>query len=321
MNTKEHLLRSRFQFLEDVPNLRVLFDVAAAQYCTIATGGNLSLLAEPQDLESLVLLVNLLLEHQASYRILGAGSNLLIPDQGIESCVIRLGKGFRFLRQLGRADRQLDGDVKRFEVGGSYSLMSLSRELSDQGLTGLEFAGGIPASLGGAVIMNAGAHDGDMSQIIESISVVDSGGEVQSLSKESLEFAYRTSHLPKDSIVVSAIIKLTQSDISSTKTKRAEFLKERKLRQPLSMPSFGSVFKNPLPQKPAGALIEAAGLKSFKIGGAEISSLHANWIVNPEKKAKTSDVLALIEKAQAAVYNEVGIKLQPEVIRWNCTLN
>lgn len=264
---------------------------------TVATGGEVKLLEinDTQDLKFL----------PENYYVLGKGSNVIIPDAGLTIPVIQLGRGFRYLKEVSE---------NIFEVGGTYSVMALSRDLSNRGFTGLEFAGGIPASIGGAIKMNAGAHYGEFSNIVEEVSVFRDR-EIISLDKKDLEFSYRHSNFRVNDIILSVKLKLASGDAESISSKFKSNLDYRKNTQPLTTPSFGSVFKNP-PSHSAGALIEQAGLKGFQIGEAEISSLHGNWIINPRKNAKSSDLLKLIEKCQESVLNQFQIELIPEVQIW-----
>jgi UDP-N-acetylmuramate dehydrogenase len=194
--------------------------------------------------------------------------------------------------------------------------MTVSRDLSQQGLSGLEFAGGIPATFGGAIFMNAGAHGHEISEVVTEVELLMSGGERNVLSNRDLNWKYRKSNLPKDSIVLSTKIKLVLSDSEQTFKHRAECLNYRKQTQPLTLPSAGSVFKNPSSTLSAGKLIEELGLKGYRIGEAEISSLHANWIVNPRKKASFNDVHSLIKLCQNEAKKQRDIELELEQIIW-----
>lgn len=277
-----------------------------ATLTTIATGGPLSSLVEPETEDQLKQTLVILNSSSIRYRILGNGSNLLIPDSGVAEVVIRLGRGFRKVIELGAG---------RLKVGGASALMTVSREVSQAGLLGLEFAGGIPASVGGAIYMNAGAHGGEMSSIVETVTVMLPGGEIGELKANDLNFSYRKSSLPAGAIVTEAVLRLTPSLPEETSRRRAEFLAYRKSTQPLTQPSFGSVFVNP-PEDKAGRLIEAAGLKGSACGGVSISSLHANWIVNPERTGTTADVLDLMCRCQEIISSKFGVALHPEVVRW-----
>ena len=170
-----------------------------------------------------------------SYRVIGAGSNLLIADSGFSDWVIKLDRGFRCYSPV-------SGQAACFDVSGAMPLMTLSRELSDQGYSGLEFAGGIPAVLGGAITMNAGAHGGEMSDIVSEVEILTVDGTKEHLFPKDCGFQYRYCNLPQGSVVVAARIKLSESDPQKTKELRFKNLEYRKATQPLSLPSSGSVF-------------------------------------------------------------------------------
>lgn len=275
---------------------------------TMAVGGAFQYFVEPNTLEELRTLVSTLHALGQPYRVLGGGSNLIVSDEGVRECIIRLGRGFR-----GYGQKQ----AGVFEVQGSTSLMTLSREMSEGGFSGLEFAGGIPASFGGAVRMNAGAHGGSISDIIEKVWSITPAGDLRETLKQEMHWSYRKSDFSDGSIVVSAEIKLTPGDKTAIQERRAHFLMERKKRQPLSSPSAGSVFKNPGNDTlAAGAILERIGMKGARSGNAEISMLHANWIINPQKNATANDVENLITKCQEEALAKEGIQLEREVIRW-----
>lgn len=286
---------------------RIRHDVTGAACTTFAIGGAFEAFVEVEDLSELRCLLACLYSRALPYRIIGAGSNLLVSSQGLSGITIRLGRGFRTIDAAGAA-------VLR--VGGACSLMSLTREVCEQGLSGIEFAGGIPASLGGAVVMNAGAHGGEMAQVVESVVVALPDGSIQEIAAPALSFSYRHSVLPQGAVVVTATLRLVEGDKDKIAARRREFLAERKARQPLKAPSAGSVFRNPSPLTPAGMLIEKAGMKGAAVGGARISDLHANWIVNEARSASDADVLELIELCQARVKSHGGVELVPELVRW-----
>lgn len=284
---------------------------------TFSIGGKIDYLAQPQNSQKLAEFLLELKKSGISYRILGAGSNLLISDSGIRECVIKLGQGFRTLENI---------EQGRFKVGAAYSLMLLSRQLSELGYSGLEFAGGIPASVGGAVRMNAGAHGSQISDIIERLYIVDHDGTERVLKRSEIEFSYRHSDfnpgsvsIGKDSskqIVTAVEIKLISGDRSKIAQLREKNLQHRKAAQPLKLPSAGSVFKNPSPDKTAWQLLEELGLKGTVHAGAQISPQHANWIVNPSRQASSEDVRELIELAKRKVKDRFGLELQNEIIFW-----
>ncbi len=274
-----------------------------AKVTTFAIGGALSELITVQATESLAEVVRAV---GTRYRILGNGSNLIIADEGLVTPVIKLGSGFRTLEQVGTA----------VTVGGSYSLMTLARETASRGLAGLEFAGGIPASVGGAVRMNAGAHGGEIFESLTTIRGVTKDGDVVEIDPRSLPFRYRHSGLPEGFIVTQAVFSLTPDQSNAIDARRASFLAHRKATQPLTLPCAGSVFKNPSPQLAAGKVLDDLGMKGTSHGGAKISEKHANWIVNESRQASAADVHALISLCQQkALTKEVA--LETEIITWS----
>lgn len=274
-----------------------------ANHTTIKIGGPADLLIEPNSVESLIKTMELIREYKLKWTAIGRGSNLLVSDKGIEGVVIKLGAG---LDTLELNDNEL-------RVGGGYSLVSLATSISRKGLSGLEFASGIPGSVGGAVYMNAGAHGSDFSKILKKALVLFEDGTVEWLTNEQMEFSYRTSVLQKKrpGIVIEAILQLTvgaKEDIVSEMQKNKEYRKET---QPWNFPCAGSIFRNPLPNY-AGQLIEVAGLKGHSIGGAKISEMHGNFIVNTGT-ATAEDVLALIQHVKDTIFDLYEIKMETEV--------
>lgn len=272
-------------------------------YTTIKIGGPADLFIEPSSIESLTKVMEIIRAHNLNWRAIGRGSNLLVSDKGIDGAVIRLGA------ELGGVE--INGN--EIKVGSGYSLVSLATMISKQGLSGLEFASGIPGSVGGAVYMNAGAHGSDISRILTKAHILFADGTIEWLSNEEMDFSYRTSILQKKrpGIVVEAIFKLVEGDraeIVASMQKNKDYRKET---QPWNYPCAGSIFRNPLPNY-AGRLIEDAGLKGFSIGGAKISELHGNFIVNAGN-ATAKDVLAVIQHVKDTIYDLYQIKLETEV--------
>ncbi len=265
-------------------------------------------------------------------RVLGFGSNVVISQASSEFLFLRLGKefsGYQFLPDDIELDRRLlernpepatsARDSERILVRGGTSLMSLSRELSRLGFSGLEFAAGIPASVGGAVIMNAGAHGGAMSDVVEEVYVVTRTGQLATLAAKDLKFSYRHSELPLGCIVVGARLCLERGDPETIQRVRAEFLEHRRRTQPLHLPSVGSVFKNiheDVVVHYAGKLLDEVGLRGFTIGGAQFSDLHANWIVRCREDGRIEDVISLITLGREKVLSVLGKTLEPEVHLW-----
>ncbi|CRK80577.1 UDP-N-acetylmuramate dehydrogenase [Neobacillus massiliamazoniensis] len=274
-----------------------------ANHTTIKIGGPADLYIEPSSVIHLKMVMEVIRKHRINWRAIGRGSNLLVSDKGIEGAVIKLGSGLDTLTINGT----------EITVGGGYSLVSLSTLISKKGLTGLEFASGIPGSVGGAVYMNAGAHGSDISKILKRAHILFEDGSFEWLSNEEMEFTYRTSvlQIKRPGIVVEAVFELAAGDrdeIVSQMQKNKDYRKET---QPWNFPCAGSIFRNPLPHY-AGKLIEVAGLKGFSIGGAKISDMHGNFIVNAGN-ATAGDVLALIEHVKDTIYQLYEIKIETEV--------
>jgi len=231
---------------------------------------------------------------------LGRGSNLLPPDTGFDGVVLDLSN----LNHI-----QVYESTLTAECGVRMS--RVSRICADHGLTGLEFMATVPGDVGGGVVMNAGAFGQQVADCLTRIRVVRRDGEVQELQASQLEMSYRHTRLPHGSLVVSAEFTLQQGDGEAVRENIRQMRSRRSLTQPLELPNCGSVFKNP-PGDHAARLIEAAGLKGHRIGGASISAKHANFIVN-DNEASSGDVLALIRLAQSTVKKQFGVNLEPEV--------
>lgn len=294
--------------ISELSNFRLKTNVLGEELCTFALGGNIPLLVEPQSLDELIKVLEILKSHKHKWRIIGAGSNLLINDNGIEEVVIRLGRHFSKNTVLPETN------VQRFYA--SESLMRVSRKTTEAGLSGLEFAAGIPATIGGAVVMNAGAHGSSISDVLKTVHLVNENLELVSYSHQEMNFAYRSSRITNSEVVIAADFELIEKDPAEIVAKRNSSLTYRKKTQPLHLRSAGSVFKNPPGDKAAAELIEELGLKGKKHGGAQISALHSNWIVVVNELAKASDVSYLIDSTKEIVLKEFGIELDVEIIRW-----
>lgn len=294
---------------EQACGLQVRSGVIAARETTFRIGGLFEFFVEPQTIDELAIALRWLRNNSHDVKILGNGSNILAPSSGVSGFTLRLGRGFNFLERL---------ENDKFNIGAAYSLMSASRELSSAGFSGLEFAAGIPGSLGGALVMNAGAHRGEMSHVVTAIEVMDREGRTERLEAPELTFSYRHSSLGESSIVTSVEIRLKAGDSKKILENLNKNLNYRKGTQPLSQPSAGSVFRNPgsTPELSAGAILDSLGLKGVKSGKAQISTLHANWIVNPEKDAQSSDVLSLIKLCQERAREHRSLSLKPEIVLW-----
>jgi UDP-N-acetylmuramate dehydrogenase len=286
-----------------IPANRVTWHVPMSRLTTFRIGGPVDALVQPETPEEVACVVRFLEEHGVPWMVLGLGSNLLVRDGGIRGAIIRLGSAFNQFKVLP------DGQV---HAGAAVSLSKLARQLGEAGWTGMEFAVGIPGSLGGAVFMNAGAYDGEMGQVVELVEAYWPEKGLVTLCKEELCFGYRQSCLQSEKrIALSAHLRLNSGDKVMIREKVAEFTKRRQSKQPLEMPSAGSVFKRP-PGLYAGTLIEQAGLKGTMVGGAQVSVKHANFIVNTGN-ATADDVLKLIEVVRQRVHEHAGVWLEPEV--------
>lgn len=266
-------------------------------------GGPAELMAQPQSEAELQSLLLKAAEAAVPVTLVGNGSNLLVRDKGIRGLVIKLGSMLR--------DIKVSGNVLTF--GSGVSLAQASKKAAELGLSGMEFAVGIPGSIGGAVYMNAGAYDGEMSKVVKSVRVMDAAGEVSELSAGELDFGYRHSALQgSGKIVTSVTVELVAGDKQAIAEKMADFSNRRITKQPLELPSAGSMFKRP-PGYFAGTLIDQTGLKGYTVGGAQVSTKHAGFVVNIGG-ATAADVLQLISDVQAKVFAAHGVHLEPEVL-------
>tara|TARA_X000000368_G_scaffold270763_1_gene214650 strand:+ start:99 stop:1022 length:924 start_codon:yes stop_codon:yes gene_type:complete len=286
--------------------------VSLADYTTWRVGGPAEWLAEPTHKNQLIELISWAHQHQLSWRVIGAGSNLLISDAGLAGLTI-------CLRKL--QGMNLNGETGVVEALAGEPIPTLARRAARAGLHGLEWAVGIPGTVGGAAVMNAGAQGGCTAERLLSVEVIDAlpnGSEnaaIRILNNAELDFSYRHSRLQDcDLMVISARFQLEPGhDPKALSRATSSNLNHRTTTQPYQWPSCGSVFRNPEPLK-AGQLIEALGLKGHRIGGAEVSPVHANFIVN-NGSASANDILSLIALVQKEVENNHGITLHPEVKR------
>ena len=281
---------------------------ALARYSTYRIGGPATVLL-PATGEDVA--IGLRAAHEAGipWFALGLGSNILLPDEGLDALVIRIGKG---LDQLTRND-------DRWSVGAGLPAPLAARRTASAGYAGLHIFVGVPGSVGGGVYMNAGCHGGDWSEVVESVTVVDAGGREQVLPRAEVPFTYRRSGLD-GRVVLATTVRLRPEEQPRLDEEIAEMYDWRQRGTPFNQPCCGSVFKNPSGPswkqaegpRTAGQLVEAAGLKGHRIGGAEVSPMHANYFVNTGG-ASAADIRALINHAQHAVEARFGVRLEPEV--------
>lgn len=283
------------------PRARVLENEPLARHTTFRVGGPADVLFLPESAQELQRAMELAREAGEDCLVIGNGSNLLVRDGGVRGLVIKLAGPMSGV--------SVEGTAIRAQAGASLS--QVSRAALQASLTGLEFASGIPGSLGGALAMNAGAYGGELSQVVrEAMVLMD--GRVQTLSREELAMGYRTTRVLREGgIVLSAVLDLKEGDASQIAETMDDLNRRRREKQPLSFPSAGSTFKRPEGYF-AGALIEQAGLKGYAIGGAQVSEKHAGFLIN-RGGATASDLLRLIEYVQERVYAQSGVRLETEV--------
>ena len=281
----------------------ILKDEPMSRHTTFRCGGPATLFLRPGSEDELVRVVSLLKDNGQPYMLLGNGSNLLVSDKGYQGAVISLER----LSEL-----SLEGETSiRAQAGVLNSrIASFARENS---LAGFEFAAGIPGTIGGAMIMNAGAYGGEMKLITTSVRAITPDGEVKELSAEDCDFGYRTSVLKREGyVVLSALLQLQKGNEKEITDLMTELALKRKEKQPLEYPSAGSTFKRPEGYF-AGKLIEDAGLKGFSVGDAAVSDKHCGFVIN-KGQATSADIYKLIREVQKKVFEDSGVTLEPEVI-------
>ncbi|MGA8943193.1 MAG: UDP-N-acetylmuramate dehydrogenase [Thermoactinomyces sp.] len=294
------------QIIEELKNIGiedVRVNEPLSRHTTWKVGGPADLLIYPRNKEELERAMRVVNQHKLPWWTIGRGSNLLVRDGGIRGVVFKLDKGFDHLN--------IDGT--RVTAGGGVSTILLATMTARKGLTGLEFAGGIPGNIGGAIYMNAGAHGSDISKVLHSATVLLETGEWVTLSNKEMEFRYRTSVLQTKlkGILTEASFILEYGELEEIMSRLTSYKEHRRKTQPLQYPCAGSVFRNP-PGDYAGRLIQEAGLKGCRIGGAEVSSMHANFIIN-RGNATAQNVLQLIEHIRNTIKEKYGVCLEPEV--------
>jgi len=286
----------------------VLKDEPMKKHTSFRIGGPADLLGLPENEAQLKGLVKKAVLLDIPVTLLGGGTNVLVSDKGIRGLVIVTKK-----MKTGIAIKNTTDDHVVITAGAGEKLSTVCRFAAAGSLSGLEFAAGIPGTLGGAVKMNAGASSGSMASIIESIKILEpSGADFKNIAGRNLDFEYRNLNLSHGSIIVSADIKLEHSDSETIKKAFDRNLKLKNSSQPVSQASAGCFFKNPVHGMPAGELIEKSGLKGMKINDAMVSELHANFIVNTGH-AECKDVMALMNHIQKTVFEKYHINLEPEV--------
>lgn len=283
-----------------LPGLRLLEDEPMKHHCSFRIGGPAALFAEPSSAEELAALRRLLWEQGVEPVVIGNGTNLLVADAGIPGVVIHLSDTLGAVR--------VDGETLYAESGILLSRLAVAAK--EQGLSGLEFAHGIPGSLGGAVLMNAGAYGGEVKDVVGSVYCLDEHGNVWDTDNPG--FSYRHSRFTgSGDIVLGARLRLLPGDRETISARMRELMEKRSASQPLNKPSAGSTFKRPASGY-AAAMIDGAGLKGFTIGGAQVSEKHAGFVINTGS-ATCADVLALMDHIRETVLQKYGVLLEPEV--------
>jgi UDP-N-acetylmuramate dehydrogenase len=276
-------------------------DAPIARLTTLGTGGPARFLARPSTETGLQAVLDWIGDEGLDMAVVGLGSNLLAADAGFDGVVVKL------VGELTAVHR--DGDLLR--CGGGASLAVIVRRSTDWGLAGIEFGCAIPGTVGGAVRMNAGAHGGEMRDVLVEATVVRPGGSRHE-TVEGLDLSYRHSNVTPDEVVAAAELRLRPDDSEAVRARVAEMQARRKATQPAKVRTFGSVWKNPSAELSAGRLLEEVGLKGYAIGGARISPVHANFIENTGG-ATSADVIALMAEARRRAREERGVELQHEV--------
>jgi UDP-N-acetylmuramate dehydrogenase len=294
--------------LSELPDLELLWHEPLARHTTFRVGGPVTCLARPRSLAALLTLLAWLRGQEVPHLLLGAGSNLLAPDEGWDGVAIQLVHCCNDLRMETRASAAAPGKLR---VGAGVRLARLLRFCLRHGLAGFEPLVGIPGTVGGSLIMNAGTASGCISDVLDTITVVDASGAQRLVHKRELGISYRSIALPQGTFILEAGFDVKLEAPESIRMRLRELLRRRHQVQPLGLPSAGCVFKNP-PGRAAGALIDQAGLKGWRCGDAQISARHANWIVNLGR-ATAQDILTLVRIAEERVSHKFGIQLEREI--------
>lgn len=295
----------------DLPG-RVRRDEPLAPYTTYRIGGRADALVEPAGSDDVAAALAVARRHDVPWHVLGLGSNVLVADAGLRGLVLRIGKGLDAERREG----------ERWHVGAGLPTPLLARRSAAAGLAGVHRLVGVPGTVGGGVVMNAGAHGQEFRDTVRSVTLVTAGGAVETRPASAVAWGYRTSGL-RDVVVIAAEVALTPEDPARLRREIAQHLRWRKAGTPFREPCCGSVFRNPsspvpagprdeTPLRTAGQLIDAAGLKGYRVGGAEVSSVHANYVVNTGG-ATAADVRQVIADVRARVHDRFGAELVLEV--------
>lgn len=287
-------------------NMRVLYDEPMADHTTFRVGGPADLMVIPENVEQLRQAIRLCRDASIPWYVIGNGSNLLVSDKGYRGVVIKICRNMDLIEK-----EEKDGRL-RVRAGAGVLLATLARSVCDDGWTGFEFATGIPGTLGGGITMNAGAYGGEMSQILSGVTVLTAQGAIEEWPADRLELGYRKSRIQKEeAIALEAVMEFEKGDIGQIRETVRSLAAERRKKQPLEYPSAGSTFKRPEGYF-AGKLIQDAGLKGYRVGGAQVSEKHSGFVINADH-ATAADIYQLMRDVGAIVYKKFGVRLEPEV--------
>lgn len=301
-NNNHNIKALQTALLKELPSTRVREEEYLCHHTTFKIGGPADLFVEPTTMAELSFALRTIHEFDVPVTIIGCGSNILVKDGGIRGAVVSV----RHMTQI------MDCNDNTLCIGSGYMLKDASEFAWENGLTGLEFAIGIPGTLGGAVFMNAGAYDGEMSHVVTAVRAVDFQGNIKEYDVSHLDFGYRHSVFHDNHEVIGEVIMtLKPGDKNVIKARMDELTEKRESKQPLEFASAGSTFKRP-PGYFAGTLIEQTGLKGLSVGDAQVSHKHAGFVINTGS-ASAKDVLDLIAEVQRRVYDQHGVHLEPEV--------
>ncbi len=284
-----------------VPGINAVSNEPMSNHTSFKIGGPADVFIAPESEEEALGAIKFLNENKLPYEIIGNGSNLLVSDEGIRGCVLCLGKNFSHLSCIDDTIYALSGTL----------LSRIASLAAENSLTGFEFASGIPGSLGGAIVMNAGAYGGEMKDVVVTTKYIDTDGTIKKCTRTEHEFLYRKSRFGRGEIILSSSLKLKKGNREEIKKTMNELSQRRREKQPIELPSAGSTFKRPEGYF-AAKLIDDAGLRGCRIGDAMVSEKHCGFVVNMGN-ATFSDVTKLISHIQSVVYEKFGINLEPEV--------
>ena len=298
-NLREEIIKRLEQTVESDQFLR---KEPMKKHITFRVGGPAACFLTPSTKEQIREILHICQEEKTPYFILGNGSNLLVSDQGFDGVVLQV---YKNMNQV-----TVEGEHLRVQAGALLS--ATARKALEAGLTGMEFAAGIPGTMGGAAVMNAGAYGGEMKDILESVTVLTPEGEQKELKNEELQLGYRTSVVKeKGYIVLEAVLSLKKGDPEAIKSRMDELKEQRVTKQPLEYPSAGSTFKRPEGYF-AGKLIQDAGLRGFQVGGAQVSEKHCGFVINRDH-ATSADICNLMNQVSEIVFEKFGVRLEAEV--------